>query len=171
MHITIDILLTVLGVIAAPFLVQGIRRSRTRAGRWLKIALGVGLVAFFLVVWGQFGRDPLQIVYCWAVPSAPTCPAPPADTLISGAWRLDEAGSRCDRTIRRNGNDVVLEIEGLRFREQIERVEDDAVYLVVTGPEQAAGQRYRVAPDRRGDTLTMTPLLGGPVERWTRCAD
>lgn len=168
MNLWVDILLTALGVAVAPFLIQGIRRSQSRTGRIIQALLGVGLLLFFLAIWGQFGRDPLQIAYCAINKRAPTCPGPAPETLIGGHWRLEQE-TACDRRIIRHGRTVSVRIEGVLFTEQIERIDEGGVVVVVTAPDAVASQRFRLTPTRDGDRLTVVPLLGGDVEVWRRC--
>ncbi len=69
----LDILLAIVGVVVAPFLIQGVVRAKSRTGRAFQVVMGVALVGVFLIVWGNTGRDPLQWTYCFANRSAPSC--------------------------------------------------------------------------------------------------
>jgi hypothetical protein len=68
-----DILVAILSVLVAPFLVQGVIKSKSHIGHIIQIMAGISLVAFFLVVWGNTGRDPLQWSYCFVNRSAVSC--------------------------------------------------------------------------------------------------
>lgn len=65
--------LALVGVAIAPFLIQGIFKVRSRLARAIQIVAGVVVLVTFLVVWGRFGKDPLQIAYCTIDRGAPSC--------------------------------------------------------------------------------------------------
>lgn len=74
MNVTlIDILVGLLAVAVAPLVVQGVVRSRTHLGKTMQIAAGTAVAVWFLVVWGNTGRDPLQWAFCWFNRSASSC--------------------------------------------------------------------------------------------------
>jgi len=69
----LDILAAILGVIIAPLCLIGIIRPKTRIGHTARIGAGIAIVLFFLTIWGNTGRDPLQWGYCFVVRTAPSC--------------------------------------------------------------------------------------------------
>jgi hypothetical protein len=69
----LDILAVIFGVLIAPLCVIGIVQPRTRMGHLARVGAGVSIVLFFLVVWGNTGRDPLQWSYCFVARSAHSC--------------------------------------------------------------------------------------------------
>ncbi|HVV64950.1 MAG TPA: hypothetical protein VHC42_05745 [Rhizomicrobium sp.] len=97
----IDIIATLVGLLAAPFVIRGIYEPNTRGGRIVSILGGIALVAGFVWVWGQTGRDPLQQGYCFVRPLAPACAntgngAAPLSIGDVGAkiknWKIDSDG-------------------------------------------------------------------------------
>ncbi|MBI1329508.1 MAG: DUF2610 domain-containing protein [Alphaproteobacteria bacterium] len=69
----VDIIIALASVIAAPLIVQGLVQARSTIGRVLQVAFGLALAVTFLVIWGHYGHDPMQIAYCWVDKTAPSC--------------------------------------------------------------------------------------------------
>lgn len=69
----IDILVALLAVVVAPFVILGVVRARSHAGRTIQVIGGMTIVVVFLAVWGNTGRDPLQWGYCWFNRKALSC--------------------------------------------------------------------------------------------------
>jgi hypothetical protein len=64
--VLVESLTVIVGVLLAPFIVQGLIKSKSKAGRIVQGVAGVVIVVLFATVWGETGKDPVQLTYCSA---------------------------------------------------------------------------------------------------------
>lgn len=69
----LDILIAVFGVLAAPLVIQGVTKPKTKTGRAAQVGAGILLVFACVAWWGKTGRDPLQSAFCAMAKTAPSC--------------------------------------------------------------------------------------------------
>lgn len=170
-----DVLAAIVGVILAPFVVQGIIKPKSKAGVVAQWVVGVVFVGGFLFVWAQYGRDPLQLAVCQAFPKANACPKAPLSKAenvarIVGTWKVGPNGTCKDgNTIAYQDDKLIVNLKGVKFTENVEDYTDEHIRTVVLTP--VINQRYEFRIIDGGNKIDVAQNNGGETVRWEKCQE